>query len=116
MLFNESFASTNEREGSEVARQIVRALLDAQVKVVYVTHMYDLADSFRRQAVARPRFLRAEREPDGRRTFRLAKGDPLSTSYGPDLYKEIFEGAVVAATRDQRVDDGPRGGDRLATG
>jgi DNA mismatch repair ATPase MutS len=116
MLFNESFASTNEREGSEVGRQIVRALLDANVRVVYVTHMYELADSFRRQAVARPLFLRAEREPDGRRTFRLAKGDPLSTSYGPDLYKEIFEGATAAATRGQRVDDRPRGGVRLATG
>ena len=29
ILFNESFASTNEREGSEIARQIVMALLDS---------------------------------------------------------------------------------------
>ena len=29
LLCNESFASTNEREGSEIARQIVRALLDS---------------------------------------------------------------------------------------
>ena len=28
LLFNESFASTNEREGSEIASQIVGALLD----------------------------------------------------------------------------------------
>ncbi len=38
MLFNESFAGTNEREGSEIGHQIVRALLDAQVKVFFVTH------------------------------------------------------------------------------
>ena len=34
VLFNESFASTNEREGSEIARQIVRALLERGVKVL----------------------------------------------------------------------------------
>lgn len=90
MLFNESFASTNEREGSAIARQIVRALLQARVKVVYVTHMYDLASAFRRQEAGNTLFLRAEREPDGRRTFRLVAGEPLSTSFGPDLYREIF--------------------------
>ena len=28
ILFNESFAATNEREGSEIARQIISALLE----------------------------------------------------------------------------------------
>ena len=46
VLLNESFASTNEREGSEIARQIVRALLESGVKVLYVTHMYDLRRGF----------------------------------------------------------------------
>ena len=32
LLCNESFASTNEREGSEIARQIVKAMLRKQVK------------------------------------------------------------------------------------
>jgi DNA mismatch repair ATPase MutS len=32
-LFNESFAATNEREGSEIARQVVSALLEARVRV-----------------------------------------------------------------------------------
>jgi len=90
MLFNESFASTNEREGAEIARQIVRALLEEGIKVVYVTHMYDLADGFRRENMGNILFLRAERELDGRRTFRLSEAEPLSTSYGPDLYREIF--------------------------
>jgi hypothetical protein len=38
LLFNESFGSTNEREGSEIANQIVSALLDRNVKVFFVTH------------------------------------------------------------------------------
>ena len=74
LLCNESFASTNEREGSEIARQVVRAMLDKQVRVVFVTHMYDLAHGFHAQQLDSALFLRAEREPDGRRTFRLARG------------------------------------------
>jgi hypothetical protein len=34
--------------------------------------------------------LRAERQSDGSRTFKLIEGEPLETSYGEDLYKKIF--------------------------
>jgi hypothetical protein len=84
MLFNESFAATNEREGSEIARQIVHALLESGIRVAYVTHLYDLAHGFVGDTEAY--FLRAERE----RTFRLIEGDPLPTSFGGDLYRDIF--------------------------
>jgi len=92
VLLNESFASTNEREGSEIARQIVRALLETGVKVFYVTHMFNLAHGFYRGEMATAMFLRAERQSDGRRTFRLAEGEPLPTSYGEDVYRRIFGG------------------------
>ena len=98
VLLNESFASTNEREGSEIARQIVRALLERGVKVCYVTHLFDLAQGFHRAKMDAALFLRAERLADGRRTFRLVEGEPLPTSYGEDLYRRIF-GAVRPATR-----------------
>lgn len=90
LLLNESFASTDEREGSEIARQIVRAFLDMGVKVLYVTHLYDLAHGFYLASMDNALFLRAERLPDGSRTFRLLEGEPLSTSFGEDLYKRIF--------------------------
>jgi DNA mismatch repair ATPase MutS len=90
VLFNESFASTNEREGSEIARQIVSALLEAGVKVIYVTHLFDLAQSFYGGGTWDALFLQAERLADGRRTFRLVPGEPLPTSYGADLYDRIF--------------------------
>jgi DNA mismatch repair ATPase MutS len=89
-LFNESFASTNEREGSEIARQIVRALMEREVKVLYVTHMFDLAEGFYRLKIGAALFLRAERLGDGQRTFRLSVAEPLPTSYGEDLYRLIF--------------------------
>lgn len=90
VLFNESFASTNEREGSEIARQIVRALLESGIKVVYVTHMFDLAHGFYMEKENGALFLRAERLPDGSRSFRIVEGEPLPTSFGEDLYKRIF--------------------------
>lgn len=90
VLFNESFSSTNEREGSEIARQIVQALLEVHVRVFLVTHLFDLADGLRSQGIETAIFLRAERQPDGRRTFRLLEGAPLPTSYGEDVFRRIF--------------------------
>jgi DNA mismatch repair ATPase MutS len=90
LLFNESFASTNEREGSEIAGQIVRALLDQNVKVFFVTHLYHFARSFFRERPDQSTFLRAVRNADGTRPFKLVPGEPLQTSYGEDLYRTIF--------------------------
>lgn len=89
MLFNESFAGTNEREGSEIGHQVVRALLDAQVRVFFVTHRFDFAERFRRQRARSTLFLRAERRPDGSRNYKLAVKDPLPTSFGEDLYYRL---------------------------
>ena len=100
MLFNESFAATNEREGSEIGRQVTRALLEADVKVFFVTHQFDLAESFHIHQMDSTLFLRAERQPDGRRTFKLVVAEPLSTSYGEDLYHKVFEPRVANARTD----------------
>jgi hypothetical protein len=89
VLFNESFAGTNEHEGSEIGRQVVRALLDADVRIFFVSHRFDFADSFRRNRADSALFLRAEREPDGRRNYKLAVKEPLPTSFGEDLYYRL---------------------------
>ncbi len=93
LLCNESFASTNEREGSEIARQVVRAATESEVKVLFVTHLYDLAHGLYRERGDTELFLRAERRSDGRRTFRMTTGEPLPTSYGADSYRRVFAGA-----------------------
>jgi MutS domain V len=90
LLCNESFAATNEREGSEIARQIIRALTEAGVRIVFVTHLYDLAAGCYTANAGNALFLRAQRKPDGQRTFKLPEGEPLSTSYGEDLYRQVF--------------------------
>ena len=85
VLFNESFAATNEREGSEICRQVVRALLEAGTRVFFVTHHLDFADSLRHGDPGTALFLRAPRE----RTFKLVPADPLPTSFGQDDYHRI---------------------------
>lgn len=90
LLLNESFAATNEREGSEIARQVVTALLEKGIRVVFVTHLHAFARDLFERAPERSLFLRAERRPDGTRTFRLVEGKPLATSYGKDVYERVF--------------------------
>jgi len=90
LLFNESFAATNEREGSEIARQIVRALMETHVKIFFVTHQYGFAHSLNNDTAGSVLFLRAERSPDGTRTYKLLAGEPFETGFAADLYERIF--------------------------
>ncbi len=90
ILFNEAFAATNEREGSEIARQIVSALLERSHKIVFVSHQFAFTHGFFEKRLDAVLFLRADRLADGRRTFKLSEGEPLSTSFGEDVYREVF--------------------------
>jgi DNA mismatch repair ATPase MutS len=90
VLFNESFAATNEREDSEIARQIVNALLEKRIKVFYVTHLYELAHGFHSRQMENAIFLRAERRSNGGRTYKLMEAEPLQTSFGVDAYNKIL--------------------------
>jgi len=113
LLFNESFAATNEREGSEIARQIVCALLEKGMKIFFVTHLYDFAHGFLGRETGDTIFLRAERKTDGTRTFRLLEGDPLDTSHGEDLYTRIFAAGTEAT--DVRAPEDPERRSLLAS-
>ncbi len=90
LLCNESFASTNEREGSQIASSILHGLVDTGTTVFFVTHMFDLADS----STPRPATPLSSSAPNGdrtgERTFRIIPGAPLPTSFGEDLYQRIF--------------------------
>lgn len=88
MLFNESFAATNEREGSEICRQITRALIENGMEVFSVTHLYTYALSFLKEK--KVQYLRAQRLENGERNFKMIPGDPLQTAFGEDIYQKIF--------------------------
>lgn len=90
LLLNESFSSTNEYEGSQIAVEILQGLLLAGIRVVFVTHFYYLAAYFYNQAREDFLFLRAEKDRSGRNVFRLGVGEPLPTAYGQEIYRQVF--------------------------
>lgn len=90
ILFNESFSSTNMREGSEISFNIVSALTERGMKIIFVTHNYDFASRIEEYAESGTLFLTAERKADGERTYRIITGRPSETGYSLDLYRRIF--------------------------
>ena len=96
ILLNESFATTTEREGSVIAYDIIRALGEAGVRILTVTHLLSFAKKVYEESVKDGslgvEFLSAERKDDGRRTFRMIRHAPELTSFGLDLYEEIVGG------------------------
>jgi len=82
--------------------------------VAYATHLYDLAQSLYAQAAGEVLFLRAERQSDGSRSFKLRAAGPLPTGFGEDLYRRVFgiaDGEAAAAARPaSRPEDRPAAG------
>lgn len=92
LLVNEAFASTYEREGAQIAADIVRALLACGARVVYVTHQYDLARALLDIDPDAALSLRAGRAADGGRTYRLHPAPPRPTSHADDVWAKVFGG------------------------
>lgn len=116
LLLNESFAATNEREGSEIAHQIVDAVTESSVRVYFVTHLDDFARRRYERDAEGTVFLRAERRPDGERTFKLRPGAPERTSHGMDLYHAIFGDSDERVGHEEDEAQGPTvGTDRART-
>ena len=90
ILFNESFASTNEIEGSLIASQIIKALMQKNIKIFFVTHMFELAQSFYTQKMENTIFLRPNRDKEGKRDFKITPAPPLATSFAKDIFDSIF--------------------------
>lgn len=90
VLLDESFSSTNEIEGSQVARDIVDSLVTAGVRVCYVTHLYPLSHGLAQQHDPRHLFLRAQRDSDRLGHYRLLPAQPEPTSYAVDQFQRVF--------------------------
>ncbi|MBO4653749.1 MAG: hypothetical protein J5649_10590 [Lachnospiraceae bacterium] len=96
ILLNESFATTTEKEGSVIAYDITKALKEAGVRILTVTHLLSFARRVHEETAGHPEagveFLSAERKPDGTRTYHMIYGQPELTSFGLDLYDSIVGG------------------------
>jgi DNA mismatch repair ATPase MutS len=89
LLCNESFSSTNEREGGQIGTGVLEVLVDAGVRVVVVTHMFELAQSL--WTGDRPAtFLRAELDSDGNPSLRIVPGVPEPTSHADVVFRRVF--------------------------
>src|SRR5260221_4107127 len=92
LLFNESFAATNEREGSEIARQIVTALLERRAKIFFLSHQFTFTSGFHGQEWENVTFFRAERKENGTRTVKLVQAEPIPANYCQQLFHLHFHG------------------------
>ncbi len=90
VLLNESFASTTEKEGSQIAENIIQAFYDSGVHVFSVTHLFAFASRMYEKKLPEARFFSAERKEDGTRTYKMIDHEPTETSFGLDLFHEMI--------------------------
>ena len=92
VLLNESFATTTEKEGSVIAYDIIKALTEAGVKILTVTHLLSFAQRMYEEAAEGQgiEFFSAQRLENGKRTFKMIQHAPELTSFGLDLYEKII--------------------------
>lgn len=90
VLLNESFASTTEKEGSQIAYNIIMPLYKKKIEIMMVTHLHEFARKMYDQQLDGTEFLVAERKENGERTFHMLRGRPHYSSYGTDLYQYMI--------------------------
>ena len=89
LLSNESFSSTNDRDGSEIFLGIVRALLSCETEVFAVTHLLEFAETIARRPDVLS--LRPERRDTGERTYKIKEEQPHPDAFAEDIYRKIFK-------------------------
>ncbi len=91
LMCNESFSSTNEKEGTEIAIPIIDALIESNVKVFIVTHFYSIPKYYQNKKKGNNIvILQPERKEDTTRSFMMIETKLCETSYALDLYNELF--------------------------
>ncbi|MGC9168069.1 MAG: MutS-related protein [Desulfurella sp.] len=93
VFFNETFSSTNDHEASIIAKYITESLIEKQIRVFFVTHLYEFA--YLIDNLDNSIFLKAQRNKDGTRTFKIVESKPEPKSYSEDLFKKIFNKEVI---------------------
>jgi len=96
VFFNESFAATNEREGSEIHKQIASALVENEVEVFTVTHLVTFALNYSGKIDVE--FLRAERNRNNKNVYSLIQGEPKTFSFDVEIFKSVFKDVDIKLT------------------
>lgn len=90
LFMNESLSSTNEFEGSQIAIEVTSALVDWGTQIFYVTHLSHFSSEMLKNEKSISHFLMAERTESQSRSFKIINNDPQDTSFGMDIYNEVF--------------------------
>ncbi len=90
LLMNETFQTTTPGDAKLLAQEIVPALMEAGVIVLFVTHLYGYAMDVYEQKSNDVLFLLAQRSREGNNTYCMLEGPPFKTAYGRNLYKEVM--------------------------
>ena len=90
LLMNESFQTTTPAAAKRLAAQIIPALVEAGVLVVFVTHLYGYAMGVYEHQTGDISFLKAQRDPEGSNTYRMLEGPPFKSAYGLTLLRQVM--------------------------
>jgi hypothetical protein len=91
LLMNETFQTTTPGDAKQLALEIVPALLESNILVLFVTHLYGYAMDVYEQKAEDTLFLLAQRSHEGNNTYRMLEGPPFKTAYGLTLFHELME-------------------------
>ncbi len=89
LLMNEPFASTTEREGSAIAKDLLTVCHELRLRVCIVTHFYELAN-WAYEQLEHTAFLSPTWTPGDPHSYKLSTRKPSPTSYGDNLYARIL--------------------------
>ena len=85
LLLNESFATTTEKEGSQIAKEVTKALRESGVITIFVTHLFTYADALYKGGHKDVICYSAQRGEEGCRTYQIKEGSPIEGGVGVDL-------------------------------
>jgi hypothetical protein len=90
LLMNESFQSTMPLDAKRLAEEIVSALVDAGIMVLFVTHLYAYAIELYGQRRIDALLLRAQRGQNVKNTYQIREGEPFKSAFGLELFRELI--------------------------
>ena len=85
LLMNESFATTTEREGGQIAEEVTRAFRECGIFNIFVTHLFEYAHALYEKQPEDVIFYKAGKDAKGERTYRIEVGEPVAYGNGVDL-------------------------------
>lgn len=85
LLMNESFATTTEKEGSQIAEGVMEAFRESGILTIFVTHLFTYADALYKRALKDVIFYAAGRNENGERTYQISEGRPAAYGNGVDI-------------------------------